>query len=179
MYTINLIFNKTIIKMKDKEFFIETLKDELPRFERVIKAMEKIPKNKLSHKHDPKSRTAFELLTQTIGVEATMFPVFLKTGKIDFATHPKANWKKVTEVLRAFTKSMKDTEKIVTKMTQKEWKSKAVMMFNKKVDWETTRGKFAWAFLLDLIHHRGQLSTYLRPMGGKVPSIYGPSADSK
>jgi len=27
------------------------------------------------------------------------------------------------------------------------------------------------------IHHRGQLSTYLRPMGAKVPSIYGPSAD--
>jgi uncharacterized damage-inducible protein DinB len=26
-------------------------------------------------------------------------------------------------------------------------------------------------------HHRGQLSTYLRPMGGKVPGIYGPSAD--
>ncbi len=27
------------------------------------------------------------------------------------------------------------------------------------------------------IHHRGQLSTYLRPMGSKVPSIYGPSGD--
>lgn len=27
------------------------------------------------------------------------------------------------------------------------------------------------------IHHRGQLSAYLRPMGGKVPGIYGPSAD--
>ena len=27
------------------------------------------------------------------------------------------------------------------------------------------------------IHHRGQLSTYLRPMGAKVPSIYGGSAD--
>ncbi len=27
------------------------------------------------------------------------------------------------------------------------------------------------------IHHRGQLSAYLRPMGTKVPSIYGPSAD--
>jgi uncharacterized damage-inducible protein DinB len=27
------------------------------------------------------------------------------------------------------------------------------------------------------IHHRGQLSAYLRPMGAKVPSIYGPSAD--
>jgi len=29
------------------------------------------------------------------------------------------------------------------------------------------------------IHHRGQLSAYLRPMGAKVPSIYGPSADDK
>jgi uncharacterized damage-inducible protein DinB len=27
------------------------------------------------------------------------------------------------------------------------------------------------------VHHRGQLSSYLRPMGVKVPSIYGPSAD--
>lgn len=26
-------------------------------------------------------------------------------------------------------------------------------------------------------HHRGQLSTYLRPMGGKVPNIFGGSAD--
>jgi uncharacterized damage-inducible protein DinB len=29
------------------------------------------------------------------------------------------------------------------------------------------------------VHHRGQLSTYLRPMGGKVPSIYGGSADEE
>ena len=28
------------------------------------------------------------------------------------------------------------------------------------------------------IHHRGQLSTYLRPVGAKVPSIYGPSYDA-
>ncbi|HST77514.1 MAG TPA: DinB family protein [Verrucomicrobiae bacterium] len=35
----------------------------------------------------------------------------------------------------------------------------------------------AWGFLLDQIHHRGQLSIYLRPMGVKVPPIYGPSAD--
>jgi len=35
----------------------------------------------------------------------------------------------------------------------------------------------AWGFLLDAIHHRGQLSTYLRPMGSTVPAIYGPSGD--
>jgi uncharacterized damage-inducible protein DinB len=34
-----------------------------------------------------------------------------------------------------------------------------------------------FGFLFDAVHHRGQLSSYLRPMGGMVPSIYGPSAD--
>jgi uncharacterized damage-inducible protein DinB len=29
------------------------------------------------------------------------------------------------------------------------------------------------------VHHRGQLSTYMRPMGGKAPGIYGPSADTQ
>ena len=36
---------------------------------------------------------------------------------------------------------------------------------------------FLWFMLSDQIHHRGQLSVYLRMAGGKVPSIYGPSAD--
>ena len=36
---------------------------------------------------------------------------------------------------------------------------------------------FLWFLLHDQIHHRGQLSVYLRMAGGKVPSIYGPTAD--
>jgi len=38
-------------------------------------------------------------------------------------------------------------------------------------------GGLLWIALFDFIHHRGQLTTYIRPMGGKVPSIYGPSGD--
>jgi uncharacterized damage-inducible protein DinB len=34
-----------------------------------------------------------------------------------------------------------------------------------------------WMVLHDQIHHRGQLTIYLRMAGGRVPSIYGPSAD--
>jgi uncharacterized damage-inducible protein DinB len=34
-----------------------------------------------------------------------------------------------------------------------------------------------WLMLMDSIHHRGQLSVYVRMAGGRVPSIYGPSAD--
>jgi hypothetical protein len=38
-------------------------------------------------------------------------------------------------------------------------------------------GEILWLMLMDSIHHRGQLSVYVRMAGGKVPSIYGPSAD--
>ena len=36
---------------------------------------------------------------------------------------------------------------------------------------------FLWMILCDQIHHRGQFSIYLRMADGKVPSIYGPTAD--
>ena len=35
----------------------------------------------------------------------------------------------------------------------------------------------AWSFLFDIVHHRGQITTYLRPMGSTVPQVYGPGAD--
>ncbi len=44
---------------------------------------------------------------------------------------------------------------------------------------ERLLGEIMWLYHFDLIHHRGQLSTYLRPMGAKVPSIYGKSGDEK
>ncbi len=39
------------------------------------------------------------------------------------------------------------------------------------------RNEAAWFLLHDQIHHRGQFSIYLRMADGKVPSIYGPTAD--
>jgi uncharacterized damage-inducible protein DinB len=42
-------------------------------------------------------------------------------------------------------------------------------------EWPTM--EFLWYLLCDQIHHRGQLSVYLRLAGGKVPAIYGPTAD--
>ncbi len=47
-----------------------------------------------------------------------------------------------------------------------------------RVALERSAGDMVWLFHFDEIHHRGQLSTYLRAMGAKVPSIYGASGDS-
>jgi len=51
------------------------------------------------------------------------------------------------------------------------------MMYEGKEIMKMTGTDTAWGFLVDIIHHRGQLSTYLRPMGSTVPQIYGPTAD--
>ncbi|MGH7607287.1 MAG: DinB family protein [Gemmatimonadales bacterium] len=44
---------------------------------------------------------------------------------------------------------------------------------------DVRRLDFLWFLLMDTVHHRGQFSVYLRMAGGKVPSIYGPSADER
>lgn len=164
--------------MTDKEFFLYTIKDELPRFERVFKAVEKIPQKKHSFRHDKKSRSTIELMTQTLGQEIAMMDLFLKTGKLDFMKWKESKFKTVADIRRKFVKDMNTVSKTAKKMPQKSWSAHAGMYFGDKLDWESTRGLMAWSFLLDAIHHRGQLSTHIRPMGGKVPSIYGPSADS-
>jgi hypothetical protein len=51
------------------------------------------------------------------------------------------------------------------------------LLVDGKPAWEASLGDMLFGFLFDAVHHRGQLSTYLRPMGAKVPSIYGPSGD--
>lgn len=54
-------------------------------------------------------------------------------------------------------------EKLVQDITMGPWTQPAI--------------NFLGLSLRHSIHHRGQLSAYLRPMGAKVPAIYGPSAD--
>jgi uncharacterized damage-inducible protein DinB len=158
--------------MTDKEFFVSTIADELPRFEKVLKAL---PQDKLDWKPDPKARTAMELAA-TIAGESLSFAEFLNTGKSDVASE-QAPITTIDEFVAATHKGMTDAGAIAATMTDADWIAESKLMLGEKEIWKTTKGKMAIGLLLDLIHHRGQLSVYIRPMGGKVPSIYGPSAD--
>ena len=62
--------------------------------------------------------------------------------------------------------------KRLKKLTAKKWGGK-LAWFGKK----RPAAPMAWSFLFDIVHHRGQITTYLRAMGSTVPQIYGPSAD--
>ena len=80
-------------------------------------------------------------------------------------------------MLEAFEKAWDTLLLKVEKMDDAGWNRKGRFMMNGQVRMEQPIGGFLWLFFFDAIHHRGQLSTYIRPMGGKVPSIYGPSGD--
>jgi len=162
--------------MNTKEYFVAMIKDETPRFERVLKAL---PKDKLDYKPDEKSRTALELAS-LMAMEVGMITSIVETGVIDFSHEmAKPTWTTPDEIAAAFVAGSQMLEEKVMACSEADWDSEAVMKTGGEHDWKSPRGMMVLSFYNDLIHHRGQISTYLRPMGGKVPSIYGPSADSQ
>jgi len=146
-------------------------KQELSKFVNVLKAL---PQGRLDYRPDPKARTAAELAWVLAAEEAGLLSL-LDTGAVEWKeTAPPA---RVEEIVAAFEKSAAAVNERLDRLDEAGWEKKVRFLMEGAPPWEDSMGEFVWGFLFDAIHHRGQLSTYLRPMGGKVPSIYGPSAD--
>ena len=159
--------------MTSREQFIETLADERPRFERALRA---VPEAGMAYKPHEKSRSAGELLA-VLADEATMLEPMIKDGRLDMAAFTPGTYKTAIEAAETVSRGFEKAAKAATSLTDATWDAPARLLSGSELAWETTLGKMAWGFLLDMIHHRGQLSVYLRPVGAKVPAIYGPSAD--
>jgi uncharacterized damage-inducible protein DinB len=102
---------------------------------------------------------------------------------VEVATHQRVeSWRPAApalgEMVALFTKWSDELVERVAGMDDKTWEKVAQFYHKGALVSEQPVGEFLWFIHFDAIHHRGQLSAYLRPMGGKVPSIYGPSADS-
>ena len=87
----------------------------------------------------------------------------------------------VPESIALYEKNAAELETRVAKVDDAAWDSKARFLVDGKVAWETSLGDMLFGFLFDAIHHRGQLSSYLRPMGAEGPvdlrSVGGRSGD--
>ncbi len=157
--------------MNNLEFCIARRKAEGPAFLRVLRAL---PEGRLDYRPDPKSRTAAEL-AWVLAAEEEALVALLDTGTIDWKETPPPA--KGSDIVAAYEKSTVAVDARLAKLDAAAWEKPARFLMGGHTAWEDTTGQMMWGFLFDAIHHRGQLSTYLRPMGGKVPSIYGPSAD--
>jgi uncharacterized damage-inducible protein DinB len=157
--------------MTNLEFCMSRRKAERPAFVKVLKA---VPQERLDYRPEPKARTAAELAWLIAAEEAALVSL-LDTGTVEWKEEkPPA---RVGDIVAAFERAADTVDEKLGRLKEADWEKTARFVMAGMPPWEDTVGQFFWGFLFDAIHHRGQLSTYLRPMGSKVPAIYGPSAD--
>jgi len=150
---------------------LPTLKTEHQTTKRVI---ESIPLDKGDYRPDAVSKTALELAWHIVAAEKR-FLSGIPAGAFDFNPIHQPDLIKNSAGIAAWF-----DETFAANLQKLEAIGGEPLV--KMVDF---RGMFqlpAVAFLQlainHTIHHRGQLSMYLRPMGAKVPAIYGESYDT-
>ena len=143
----------------------------------TIKALERVPKDKLDWRPHAKSRTVGEL-AQHVAALPAFAALGLQTGKREMggsrpATAPNPDF------VGTFKKSVEDFKAAVTQMSDERLQSET---FSFTMDDKPVRTFPKTDFLRNVvmnhfIHHRGQLTVYLRLLDIPVPAIYGVSAD--
>ena len=136
--------------------------------ETTRRVLARIPEG-ATYRPDPKSRTAQEIAWQIV-CEERMIIEALESGRIESAPEPApATMQDVLVAYDAQSARMGD-----------RWRALSEDRWAGTIDFggrERPAAEMAWSFLFDIVHHRGQVTTYLRPMGSTVPQVYGPSAD--
>jgi uncharacterized damage-inducible protein DinB len=152
-----------------REAILQGLSQELETTKKVLAA---VPEDKRDYRPDPKSRTAWELAWHLASSDVQMTDE-IADQKFTMEPHFKEEPKTVAELVNWYDSNFKRAIDRVRAMTPEQLCT--------PVDFY---GVFNLPVVLYLpfvnnhsIHHRGQLAVYLRPMGSKVPSIYGGSAD--
>ena len=151
--------------MDEKALFTEFWTNESKTTRNVLA---RIPEGS-DYRPDPKSRTAREIAWQIV-CEEKMIIDALETGKAEWAPPPMPATMK--DVLDEYVKQSGAMIERWKQLPTAKWDGPLEFFGNQR-----QASPMAWSFLFDIVHHRGQITTYLRPMGSTVPQIYGPSGD--
>jgi uncharacterized damage-inducible protein DinB len=151
--------------MDDRALFNQFWENESKTTRNVIA---RIPEGS-TYRPDPKSRTASEIAWQ-IACEEKMLIEALETGKAEWNPPPAPAT--IKDLLDTYEMQCADIVRRLKALPRARWDG-SLEFFGS----ERPASPMAWSFLFDIVHHRGQISTYLRPMGSTVPQIYGPSGD--
>ena len=158
--------------MNSREFFLKRWEQELPAFRKVLGAL---PEKQLAYKPHEKCTAAGALAWQ-LADEQKQLSELIDKGEVHYEVTPCP--KKVADIVNAWDKATDNLRSRLRSVDDKKWAGPAKFYMGAKDPvWTDTVENMFWGYLFDMVHHRGQLSAYLRPMGGKVPAIYGPSAD--
>ncbi len=156
--------------MDQKAVFMKFWEKEAPATRKVLS---RIPERS-DYRPDAKSRTAREIAWLIVREEVALGEG-MQNGAFEWTDVPAPATMK--EVLDAYERHHDEVSRQLAGVAPARWEQDIPFMYQGQEVMKAPGYENAWGFLLDMIHHRGQISTYLRPMGSTVPQIYGPSAD--
>ena len=159
--------------MSNLEFFKACWNNEM---EATKSLFQSLPDRQLYYRPHPINRSAREIVEHLLA-HVIDLKVILENDLCDetmtyaFATAGDAAGQLET-LWNATTASLNNC-------TEDEWENEQVSLtIEGKPFAKLSRTQMMWFFFFDMLHHRGQLSSYVRPMGGKNPAVYGYSADT-
>lgn len=150
--------------------YLGTLKNESRTTKSILAA---VPADKAEYRPDPVSKSAMELVRHIANAD-NRFVEVVTTGMFDPGPAIPDTAKTPAEIAAWYEERHATNFAALTQATSEQ--------LLKMVDFRGMMRRPAVTFLTmglhHTIHHRGQLSSYLRSMGAKVPAIYGESYDS-
>jgi uncharacterized damage-inducible protein DinB len=156
--------------MDSKALFLKYWEKEAPATRKVLS---RIPEGS-DYRPDAKSRTAREIAWLIVREEIALADG-LEKGAFEWNDVPAPATMK--EVLDTYEREHDKVTERLQAVDAPRWEGKVPFIYQGQEVMSEPGYESAFGFLFDMVHHRGQLSTYLRPMGSTVPQIYGPSAD--
>ncbi len=105
--------------------------------------------------------------------------VAIEDGEVDFKTYKSAEFKTAEDLLKVFDENMEKVKKLLEEVTDTRLEENFVLKNGEQVLMTSTLKEMVGSTLNHWVHHRGQLTVYMRLNNIPVPSIYGPSADDK
>ena len=161
--------------MSRKETFLATLDREHATTVRVLRAF---PEEHIDLKPHPRSNSARDLgwlfaMERGLGIKVwnDEFAKGMPTSKLPSAPETWGG------IISGVETAHREYRQMIADASEADLDVKVHFFTAPKTMGELTRHEWIWFLLHDEIHHRGQFSVYLRMAGGKVPSIYGPTAD--
>lgn len=159
-----------------KDTFLATLDREHATTMRVLRAY---PADQLDLKPSPKSNSARDLAWIFVlerGLAMKIWNDEFANGMPSGGAPPKPpeDWNQLLAALEEAHQSYRD---FIAGASEEDLQQQVHFFTAPKTMGSMSRLDMIWFMLHDEIHHRGQFSVYLRIAGGKLPSIYGPTAD--
>ena len=165
--------------LSNRDFFIHRWEMEHPAFLAVCKA---VPADRLDYRPHPSSRSAGDLVALIASLERSCSDL-CETGRGSYNSrllfHPSTGTIPLEQMISDYEHHHHALAEKLSRLDDDTWNRPAwLTRGEQEIILKDSIGGLLWIALFDAIHHRGQLSVYIRPMGGRVPSIYGPSGDT-